>query len=61
MLDEPFKGLDGAVKDRVIRQTARMKEKALILFVTHDLPEAQALADRILRFSGPPLALEAQP
>ena len=61
VLDEPFKGLDGAVKDRVIRQTARMKEKALILFVTHDLPEAQALADRILRFSGPPLALEAQP
>lgn len=58
LLDEPFKGLDGVVKDRVIHQIARMKGEALVLFVTHDLQEAQALADRTLRFSGPPLSLE---
>ena len=60
LLDEPFKGLDGAVKEQVIRQTAQLKREALILFVTHDLEEARALADRTLCFSGPPLALKEE-
>jgi len=60
VFDEPFKGLDDALKQRlypIIRSAS--KEKPLV-FVTHDPTEAAALADQILITDGPPLSIKEQ-
>ena len=46
VLDEPFKGLDEALRQRML--TRIDTEKAAILLVTHDVREAQALNCRIV-------------
>ncbi len=50
LLDEPFSGLDGHLRQRVREETRAMLEKsgAATLMVTHDPEEAMFLADRIV-------------
>ena len=50
VLDEPFKGLDEALYDRVLKLVDRSLSGAAVLFATHREEEAQALGCRILRY-----------
>jgi molybdate transport system ATP-binding protein len=49
LLDEPFTALDAPVRNALRRELARLRRQLglLALFVTHDLQEAYALADRL--------------
>lgn len=47
VLDEPFKGLDPDLKERILALTA--KKNAAVLLVTHEESEAAALGCRILK------------
>ena len=58
ILDEPFKGLDEAVKEKAIALFRQSARQALVLFSTHDRGEAVNLADQVLLLSGPPLRIE---
>ena len=50
LMDEPFQGLDLALKFRVIDQFFRMRERdgRTVLLVTHSVDEALLVSDRIL-------------
>jgi len=50
LLDEPFKGMDEALRGRVLRLISDSLPEAAILLVTHDAQEAEALGCRILRY-----------
>src|SRR6516225_8412360 len=56
LMDEPFLSLDAAAADRLRSLMLRLltTRPATVLFVTHDLAEAVALADRILVLSPAP-------
>jgi NitT/TauT family transport system ATP-binding protein len=56
LMDEPFMSLDAAAADRLRSLLLRLvsTRPATVLFVTHDLSEALALADRILVLSPAP-------
>ena len=56
LMDEPFLSLDAAAADRLRSLLLRLvsTRPATVLFVTHDLAEAVALADRILVLSPAP-------
>ena len=56
LMDEPFLSLDAAAADRLRGLLLRLAatRPATVLFVTHDLSEAVALADRILVLSPAP-------
>ncbi len=61
VLDEPFKGLDTALRSRLyplIRTAAASKP---VLLVTHDKSDAKALTGRILQVEGPPLHILKAP
>jgi molybdate transport system ATP-binding protein len=49
LLDEPFSALDAPIRNALRREVMRLRRQLglLALFVTHDLQEAYALADRI--------------
>lgn len=61
LMDEPFVSIDATTADRLRRLLLSMLDRrtATVLFVTHDLREAIALADRILVLSGPPAGIVA--
>ena len=48
VLDEPFQGMDVALKQRLYPLLRRAAEDKPVLFVSHDPDEAKALADRII-------------
>jgi NitT/TauT family transport system ATP-binding protein len=50
LMDEPFVSLDMPTGNRLRRSLLRLceRQRPLVLFVTHDLREALALADRVL-------------
>ena len=56
LLDEPFGALDAQLKLVMQDELLKIWEKAkkTMLFVTHDLGEAIALADRVVVFTGRP-------
>jgi NitT/TauT family transport system ATP-binding protein len=56
LLDEPFVSLDEATADRLRNELVALttRTKATTLFVTHDLPEAVQLADRLFFLSDRP-------
>lgn len=58
VFDEPFKGLDDALKQRLYPLIRNAAQKTPLLFVTHDRDEAEALADLILIADGPPLQIQ---
>lgn len=50
VLDEPFKAMDSALRERVIRLTAETAKAAAILLATHSEDEARALGCTVLRY-----------
>ena len=50
LLDEPFKALDEALREQVIRLVSAESAGAAVLLVTHDAREAEALGCRIVEF-----------
>jgi len=56
LMDEPFGALDAQLKLVMQQELARIWERTrmTIVFVTHDLAEAIALADRVVVFTGRP-------
>ncbi|MFU8888836.1 MAG: ATP-binding cassette domain-containing protein [Trueperaceae bacterium] len=48
LLDEPFAGLDAASQERLAQIVEGLRGRHTIVFSTHDLPRAAALADRVL-------------
>ena len=57
LMDEPFKGLDDALKMRVMAAlSAEWKKKgSTVVLVTHDRKDAGFLGDRLWEFSGQPV------
>ena len=62
LMDEPFGALDFQTKAAMGRELLRIweTERRSILFVTHDIEEAVALADRVLVFSPRPTRIIAE-
>ncbi|EPC02072.1 hypothetical protein L861_20680 [Litchfieldella anticariensis FP35 = DSM 16096] len=56
LMDEPFVSLDMPTGNRLRESLLELwrRDRPLVLFVTHDLREALALADRVLFMSEPP-------
>jgi NitT/TauT family transport system ATP-binding protein len=56
MMDEPFAALDALTRDQMAidLQTLWLAEQKTVVFVTHSIPEAVFLADRIVVFSPRP-------
>ena len=50
VLDEPFKALDSALRERVMAATRDGLQDAALLLATHSAEEAEALGCRILRY-----------
>ena len=50
VMDEPFKAMDEALRDRVLRVTADALGDAALLLITHSEREAYALGCRVLRY-----------
>ena len=57
LLDEPFNGLDADSRARVMQTVKRAGQGKLIVLVTHEKAEAQALSECIVTLAGPPLHL----
>ena len=51
LLDEPFNGLDAETKSAVIEKIKKVGEDALVLVVTHEKADAEALTDKIFELS----------
>ena len=50
VLDEPFKGMDEALRERVTALVSQALPEAALLLATHSEAEAEALGCRILRY-----------
>ncbi len=61
LLDEPFSSLDYDIKLRAQVNLARYVEqnKPAVLFVTHDIEDAIALADQVIVMSAKPAVVKA--
>jgi len=54
LMDEPFKGLDEALRQRVIQRIRKRQanERRLILFTSHDAEELRLMADQVISMKG---------
>lgn len=57
LLDEPFRGLDPERKEQMISLMKQKTDDALKILVTHDIQEAELLADVTYILSGPPVKI----
>ena len=57
ILDEPFKGMDDALKSQVLPKLAKSWEESgkTVILVTHDLSDARKLSHSIYELSGRPV------
>lgn len=56
-LDEPFKGLDGSLREEMMALVRQARGSRPVFLITHDEYEVRSLAEIVLRFAGPPLRL----
>ncbi len=56
ILDEPFKGLDTELKQKMLSLVKEESEKRAVIAVVHEAEEAEALSGKIYRFKGIPLS-----
>ena len=56
LMDEPFSALDAMTRDGMLDELQRiwMSARKSVLFITHSIPEAVYLSDRVLVMSGRP-------
>ena len=61
LMDEPFGALDAQLKLVMQQELANIRDRTgkTVAFVTHDLAEAIALADKVIVFSGRPGRIKA--
>ncbi len=61
LMDEPFGALDAQTRTTLQNELTRIweTERKTIVFVTHDIPEAVQLSDRIVVMQGPPGRIQA--
>ena len=50
LLDEPFKGLDVKLKNEILNLLIPLIKQKSVIFVTHDVEEALAIADKVFVF-----------
>ncbi|MBT9260340.1 MAG: ABC transporter ATP-binding protein [Clostridiales bacterium] len=62
LLDEPFSALDYLTRLRLgdLVQKVLKRHQKTVLFVTHDIPEAISLADRIILLGGRPATVQRE-
>jgi len=60
ILDEPFKGLDAALKQKIYPLIREQAQKRPVLLISHEPEEIQALADRHLVLDGIPLSVQEE-
>lgn len=58
LLDEPFQGLDEALKDQLMTLLEKLIEQdsKTVVMVTHDINEAKRLGHRIIELKGKPIS-----
>ena len=57
VLDEPFSGLDAALRDRLASLIVRRCHTCPGVLVTHQLADVHALGANLIAFTGPPLKI----
>jgi ABC-type nitrate/sulfonate/bicarbonate transport system ATPase subunit len=57
LLDEPLKGLDNQLKERIYPHLLDLKKNSLVIMASHDSSEITALADQVYQLKGPPLKI----
>ncbi|MCB2227756.1 MAG: ABC transporter ATP-binding protein [Desulfarculaceae bacterium] len=62
LMDEPFGALDAQTRGVLQQELVRIwkADRKTIVFVTHDIPEAVLLADRVVVMQGPPGHIKAE-
>lgn len=57
LLDEPFQGLDDALKDQLMSLLYKLiqQDSTTVVMVTHDVQEAKAIGTKIIRLVGQPI------
>lgn len=58
IMDEPFKGIDMALKPRIMKAVKASVKNKLCIFITHDAEEAVDMADKIIVLGGKPLFIK---
>ena len=58
LLDEPFKGLDPALRARMMQLVKRQHVPTLL--ISHDAEEINIMADRVFYLEGPPLQIKTE-
>lgn len=56
LLDEPFSGLDAALKEEMQKLLKEKAKGKTVVFITHDIAEAENIAKVKIALDGPPLA-----
>lgn len=62
IMDEPFRGLDTALKSKLTKLFLKLlsKENKTVIFITHDITEAVLLADKIVVFGSRPIEIKGE-